>query len=99
MLCLLILLLSYGYLSSRLSKEAINNCSEVKEGRVVSVKRAVGKSPVLHYRFNLDGEEYRGSQTVTNKYDLEKLKRIRKLSVRYQCDKPENSMVEFSRDK
>jgi len=95
MFVLLVSLLGYGYYSARHSKKAIETCSIVTSGKVISIKKRLSKMPDLFYEYQVDGEKYNGTMPIGGKKNLSFVKSYQVLRVKYECGNPENSTVEL----
>ena len=93
MLLLLIGILGYGYYAPRQAKQSLAECSKSATGSVVSIRKRVGKIPVIEYEFEIDGEMYNGVESFTSSEAQSDLKAGSEVIVDYECDNPENNKV------
>lgn len=97
MLLIIALVIGYGLYSSYSDTKQLDTCSQDTTGEIVSIKRRLGKSHVVHYVYTTNEGEHNASAPITNEYNLKKVRKLKTLSVEYSCDNHHVSRLKFSK--
>lgn len=96
-LSLLIVIFSIGIGYSLIKKSALKKCHLEHQGIIVDKYRKKNRGWFIHYQYYIEGKQYKSSQTIRNRSDVEGLSIGDTILIYYSCDYPSISVYNDSK--
>lgn len=87
----LILVISFGIISSIYEKNNLKTCSKESFGIVFKIYEIVKRGHFVQYKYTVNNKQYKTSEGIKTKDELAKLKIGDTITIHYSCDYPDFS--------